>query len=82
MISQKIQELLSDAFAGDVASIIALVCFSGMYALITLFLLRRLAAREGGIGKKLFWSLVLTVPVLGWMFYLAFYKVPPSQQFR
>lgn len=82
MIAQKVQELLRDAFAGDVASIIALVCFAGMYVLITLFLLRQLIAREGSAGKKLFWSLVLLIPVLGWMFYLAFYKVPPSQQFR
>ena len=31
--------------------------------------------------KKLFWSLILLIPVIGWLFYLAFY-VPPSSQGR
>ncbi len=82
MLAEKFQILIQDALAGDVASVIALLCFGGMYLLITGFMLVQLAAREGSAGKKAFWAVVLLVPVLGWMFYLAFYKVPPSQHFR
>lgn len=82
MIAEKIQLLFKDAVAGDLISMIALGCFVAIYVLLTGLLLRQLACREGGLIKKLFWAMVLLLPVLGWMFYLAFYKAPPSQQFR
>jgi hypothetical protein len=82
MLAEKVQELVSDAMAGDTASVLALVCFTGIYLLVTFYLLQQLMAREGSAGKKVFWGLVLFIPLLGWAFYLAFYKVPPSQCFR
>lgn len=82
MIAEKIQNLIKDALAGDPASVIALLCFGGMYLLITAFLMIQLVGRDGSVGKKVFWASVLCIPVLGWLFYLAFYQVPPSQHFR
>ena len=82
MIADKFQQVWGDAVTGDLASILALVCFFSIYLLITGALLRQLVLREGSATKKLFWAMVVCVPVLGWLFYLAFYKVPPSQHFR
>ena len=79
MIAQKIQKLIEEAAAGDLASILALICFGGIYLCVTLALMTGLWKREGKAGKKLLWSLILTMPVLGWLFYLAFYKLPPSK---
>ena len=79
MIAQEIQKLISEAAAGDLASILALVCFGGIYLCVSLALMNGLWRREGTAGKKAFWSLALLIPVLGWLFYLAFYKVPASK---
>ncbi|MEO1855934.1 MAG: hypothetical protein ABGY95_01035 [Rubritalea sp.] len=79
MIAHKIQALISDAAAGDLASLLALVCFGGIYLCVTLALMTGLWKREGTAGRKAFWSLTLFIPVLGWLFYLAFYKVPESK---
>lgn len=79
MIAQEIQKLISEAAAGDIASILALVCFSGIYLCVSFALMTRLWKREGTTGKKAFWSLTLFIPVLCWLFYLAFYKVPVSK---
>ena len=79
MIAQEIQNLISEAVAGDLASILALVCFGGIYLCVSLALMNGLWRREGTAGKKAFWSLTLLIPVLGWLFYLAFYKVPASK---
>ena len=78
MIAQEIQKLISEAAAGDLASILALVCFGGIYLCVSLALMNGLWRREGTAGKKAFWSLTLLIPVLGWLFYLPFYKVPAS----
>ena len=79
MIAHKIQALISDAAAGDLASLLALMCFGGIYLCVTLALMTGLWKREGTAGRKAFWSLTLFIPVLGWLFYLAFYKVPESK---
>lgn len=79
MIAQEIQKLLGEAAAGDLASILAIACFGGIYLCVTLALMAGLWKREGTVGKKAFWSLTLFIPVLGWLFYLAFYKVPASK---
>ena len=49
------------------------VCLS--FALLVHLWLRR----AGGVGQKLRWSVVLALPYLGPIFYVAFY-VPPSIQ--
>ncbi|MGJ8672931.1 PLDc N-terminal domain-containing protein [Rubritalea sp.] len=82
MLAEKVQILISDALAGDPVSVIALGCFVAVYSLLTLVLLRQLMSRDGSGWKKVFWAVVLFVPVLGWMFYLAFYTPPASRQFR
>lgn len=79
MLADKIQQLWSDALAGDPSSLLALVCFGGIYLCVTIALEMALWKRSGALNKKLFWSVTLTIPLLGWLFYLAFYKVPPSQ---
>ena len=79
MIAQEIQNLISEAVAGDLASILAFFCFGGVYLCVSLALMTGLWKREGTAGKKAFWSLTLLIPVLGWLFYLAFYKVPASK---
>lgn len=79
MISEKIQQLFSDAAAGDVISMLALGCFMGIYLCISIFLLLELWSREGTVAKKLFWAVVVMIPVLGWLFYMAFYKLPVSK---
>lgn len=79
MISEKIQQLFSDAASGDVASMLALACFIGIYLCISIFLLLGLWSREGTTAKKSFWAIVLLVPLLGWLFYMAFYKPPVSK---
>lgn len=82
MIADKFQQLWSDALSGDVASVLALVCFMGMYLCVTVALEVHLWKRCDPAAKKFLWALVIPIPVLGWLFYLAFYKVPPSQHFR
>ncbi len=79
MLAQKIQELIREAAAGDLASLLAVVCFGGVYLCVTLALMSGLWRREGTVSKKVFWALTLFIPVLGWLFYLAFYKVPESK---
>jgi hypothetical protein len=79
MIAQEIQKLIGEAAAGDLASILAIVCFGGIYLCVTLALMAGLWKREGAVGKKVFWSLTLFIPLMGWLFYLAFYKVPASK---
>jgi hypothetical protein len=54
----------------------------------SLYLIGRLwlSERKDRFGKKLFWSFVLLIPVIGWVFYGAFYRplssgnVPPSNE--
>ena len=82
MLTEKLQSFWSDVIGGDPLSILAFVCFAGVYLCITIYLEAHLWKRCGALSKKLFWATVLTIPLLGWMFYLAFYQAPPSQQFR
>ena len=53
--------------------VIAVWAWISLSLVIRMWLLHR---RVGAI-KKLFWSLVLVVPVVGWIFYGAFFR-PPS----
>lgn len=68
--------------AGDALSITALVSFAIVYLVVTFALESHLWKRCDPTSKKLGWSFIIPIPVLGWLFYLAFYKVPPSQHFR
>ena len=79
MIADKFQQLWDGAAAGNLSSVLAVVCFVGIYLCITVALEIGLWKRSGALSKKLLWSLVLTIPVMGWLFYLAFYKLPPSK---
>ncbi|MFC4991971.1 PLDc N-terminal domain-containing protein [Rubritalea tangerina] len=82
MIGDKVRELFADAAAGDMASIVAIGCFGGIAVIVSMSLIVQMLQREGSGAKKIFWAMVLLVPLIGWMFYLAFYKVPPSQVHR
>jgi hypothetical protein len=35
--------------------------------------------REDSFWKKFIWTIILFVPLLGWLFYAAFYNPPPIQ---
>ncbi len=51
--------------------IILWVCF---YVSVCLILRMWLREKKERFGKKVFWSLVLLLPVIGWVFYGAFYR--------
>ena len=57
---------------------IAATTVSGLIsAALILFLWVR--HRRDTVLKRLFWSLVLLVPVIGWVFYGGLYRPPPIQ---
>lgn len=37
---------------------------------------------EGGWPKRLFWTLVVCVPIMGWIFYGGLYRVPEKNQIK
>jgi len=58
---------------------IVMLLLVAVWAWVSLSLLSRMwvVHRRTGLLKKLFWSVVLLVPLLGWIFYGAFFQ-PPS----
>jgi len=58
---------------------IAMLLLVAVWAWVSVSLLGRMwvVHRRTGLLKKLFWSVVLLVPLLGWIFYGAFFQ-PPS----
>lgn len=55
--------------------------FPILYFLITTSLMVHLwsSHAEDSILKRLFWSLILCVPILGWLYYGGMYTVPSRQ---
>jgi hypothetical protein len=58
---------------------VAAIILAGLCAWVSLSLIARMwfVHRRAGLIKKLFWSLVLLVPIAGWIFYGALFH-PPS----
>ena len=56
------------------------IAAGAIWAFVSLFLITRLwvAHRRDRIVAKLAWSLVLCIPLLGWIFFAAFYRPPEA----
>ena len=52
---------------------------SRMIGVLSLFCIIRLWQMGGSMGERLFWTLVLLMPVLGPIFFGAFFRPPPVQ---
>lgn len=51
-----------------------------IWASLTLILRIWLVHRREPEGKKLFWSVVVLVPLFGWLFYGGLFRVPPDNE--
>ena len=56
--------------------LLIVLCALWAWVSITLVIRLWLAHRTPSFTKKFLWSLMLLVPVFGWMFYGAFFQVP------
>ncbi|MCA1601626.1 MAG: hypothetical protein LC776_08285 [Acidobacteria bacterium] len=58
------------------------VVILGVCAATSLCLIARLwiRGRRGGTLRKLAWSLVLLVPLVGWIFFAGFYRPPEADE--
>ena len=59
--------------------LVIVLCALWAWVSITLVIRLWLAHRRAGFVKKLLWSLMLLVPVFGWMCYGAFFQAPKSE---
>ncbi|NKB67378.1 MAG: hypothetical protein GKR89_09985 [Candidatus Latescibacteria bacterium] len=55
---------------------LTLILIWSLISLLLIIHLWRRPSQEGGWLKRSFWTLVLLIPVLGWIFYGGFYRPP------
>ncbi len=58
--------------------LVAILCAISVSISLCLIANLWIRRRSDSLGRKLSWSIILLVPVIGWLFYAAFYHPPEA----
>lgn len=64
--------------ARDTRAILGVSSIGGAFLLISLYFIRNIWADHTPLPRKLLWTLIVLIPLFGWLAYGGLYRLPPK----